>query len=226
MQQTRTRESGFTLIELMVVVAIIALFASMAVPNLMSSRATANESATVATLRTISSAEFRFKVMLAKDRTASATAEFGSLREMAGVEPIAGTSEVLRPALLSSSLGQLDANGRLMRQGYYYALYLPDASGQGVIATAANMPTIDPRMAQSAYSLVAWPSANGNSGRAAFFVNQRGDILKTTTSNYSGAGSVPQPGCALVGVPPTHIVGGSLASGAAGADGNLWVPAQ
>ena len=47
---------GFTLVEIMIVVAIIALLAAIAIPNLLRSRITANESAAQATLRSISTA--------------------------------------------------------------------------------------------------------------------------------------------------------------------------
>ena len=47
---------GFTLVEIMIVVAIIALLAAIAIPNLLRARVTANESAAQATLRTISTA--------------------------------------------------------------------------------------------------------------------------------------------------------------------------
>jgi len=47
---------GFTLVEIMIVVAIIALLAAIAIPNLLRSRMTANESAAQASLRTISTA--------------------------------------------------------------------------------------------------------------------------------------------------------------------------
>ncbi|MBU4346544.1 MAG: prepilin-type N-terminal cleavage/methylation domain-containing protein [Candidatus Omnitrophica bacterium] len=45
---------GFTLVEIMIVVAIIALLAAIAIPNLLRARVTANEAAAQATLRTIS----------------------------------------------------------------------------------------------------------------------------------------------------------------------------
>jgi prepilin-type N-terminal cleavage/methylation domain-containing protein len=47
---------GFTLVEVMIVVAIIALLAAIAIPNLLRARVNANEANAQATLRTISTA--------------------------------------------------------------------------------------------------------------------------------------------------------------------------
>lgn len=47
---------GFTLVEIMIVVAIIALLAAIAIPNLLRARLNANESVAMATVRTISTA--------------------------------------------------------------------------------------------------------------------------------------------------------------------------
>jgi type IV pilus assembly protein PilA len=47
---------GFTLVEIMIVVAIIALLAAIAIPNLLRARLNANEAAAISALRTVSTA--------------------------------------------------------------------------------------------------------------------------------------------------------------------------
>ncbi|MBM3246777.1 MAG: prepilin-type N-terminal cleavage/methylation domain-containing protein [Candidatus Omnitrophica bacterium] len=52
---------GFTLVEIMIVVAIIALLAAIAIPNLMRARLTANEAAAQAALKTIATAQISYR---------------------------------------------------------------------------------------------------------------------------------------------------------------------
>jgi prepilin-type N-terminal cleavage/methylation domain-containing protein len=53
-------EQGFSLVELLIVVAIIAIIAAIAVPSLLTSRMAANESASTQACRTLGSAEIAF----------------------------------------------------------------------------------------------------------------------------------------------------------------------
>src|SRR2546425_1173087 len=59
-ENTRMKDRGFSLLELLIVVAIILIIATIAIPSLLRSRQSAQESAAVAQVRTVNTAEITY----------------------------------------------------------------------------------------------------------------------------------------------------------------------
>ena len=55
------REQGFTLIELMIVVAIIAIIAAIAIPSLMNARKAGNEASAISSLRALTTTQEQYR---------------------------------------------------------------------------------------------------------------------------------------------------------------------
>ena len=72
------RQEGFTLIELMIVVAIIAIIAAIAIPSLLNARKAGNEASAISSLRTLTTVSEQYRTRFQTYPTGGLTALQGA----------------------------------------------------------------------------------------------------------------------------------------------------
>jgi len=183
-----------------------------------------NETAAIANLRNISSAQAQFQVLAAADRDRDGRGEFGTFLELSGAMALPGGTAALDPPVLSGAYRRPLADGRVSRSGYFFRILLATNTGTGFSGDNDLMGddslTPGPTAGELYWCCYAWPVVYGESGNRTFFVNQSGDIFATDHSGYDGDDG-PTPGAAFRKSGPRKIVG-RTAAGTAGQDGNVW----
>jgi prepilin-type N-terminal cleavage/methylation domain-containing protein len=240
-KRNMTRPRGFTLIELMIVISIIAIIASIAIPQLLRSRISSNEVTAIGTLTTLRTVESQFQQARYVDQYNNGVGEYGLFQELTGVAiPRGRTGACGLGEFISQELGAVDANGIAQKAGYNFLIYLPtDGVGPAAKEGDINLTTTIAANAdeqENRWCCYAWPISRTQTGNRAFCVNQTGTVYQSpndvATQLYSGAANMPAAQAAFIAVPgnpPVTNLGGrfpKLGTTEKGADGGVWVPAN
>ena len=162
------KQKGFSLIELLIVVAIILIIAAIAIPNLLRARMAANESSAAASIRTVTTGQVTYQTAYPTVGYSPNLVDLGGALGVACVP--ASTSACLIDSVLANN-GNPAATGK---SGYSFK------SGAGTQSGAVNI----------GYTILAVPLAINQTGIKAFCAEEDGvvrvDLNSACSSTEAG----------------------------------------
>jgi len=163
------KSRGFSLIELLIVVAIILIIAAIAIPNLLRAKIAANESSAVQSVRTINTTQITYQ------STYPTVGYAATLQSLGPSGPACAIPSQTNACLIDWSLSQATTPASA-KSGYYF--------GMGVVATnGMNL----------SYTIGAAPAAFNKTGVRGFCSNS--DVVIRSTPALSGPPATTEEAC-------------------------------
>jgi len=167
------KQKGFSLIELLIVVAIILIIAAIAVPNLLRSRMAANESSAAGSERTLATSNVTY----------STTYGLGFAGSLAQLGPSTSASSAAADLIDATLAGATVSTAP--KSGYFFTYTAPNATPT---STSQN----------NSFSILAQP-ASTSTGTSSFCVDQSNVVKKDPAGSSAGPTTA---GCATYSGPP------------------------
>jgi len=169
---------GFSLIELLIVVAIILIIAAIAIPNLLRSRIAANQASAVGSLRTLNTAEVTY----------STTYNTGYSATLSDLGPAAAGTNV--PTATAAGLIDEVLSGIGTAGGSAATAQTSSKSGYTFVYTPA---TTDSSGKIDYYTITASPISVGTTGTNFYFTDQSG-VIRQNSTTVAGSSDSPLAG--------------------------------